>query len=230
MESSRDGRQWQRYVPSKRRGHSGIRRLAKCKGSYRCENPHCDFIMKYNQPSGHHFKIKKNKAKCEHCGCDGLFVNYNARKIWEFNDTLRLVSVFHYGDPSCQLSPKPSPSTNKVITDMFKKSPKLKPGQVSLNCVVQAFFDGKTWDEINAVCESVVDDKNNRNLKKKAVREGNPHGDSFEAVDVLEHKKQITGIAILSTRLTTVDLMESIVCFQNKFFQSEDVHINGQEW
>ena len=81
MESSRDGRQWQRHVPSKRRGHSGIRRLAKCKGSYLCENPHCDFMMKYNQPNRHHFKIKENKAKCEHCGCDGLFVNCNAWKI-----------------------------------------------------------------------------------------------------------------------------------------------------
>ena len=53
MEFSRDGRQWQRYVPSKRRGHSGIRRLAKCKGSYRCENPHCDFMIEYNQPNRH---------------------------------------------------------------------------------------------------------------------------------------------------------------------------------
>ena len=58
MESSRDGHQWQRYVPSKRRGHSGIRRLAKCKGSYRCENPHCDFMMEYNHPNRHHFKVK----------------------------------------------------------------------------------------------------------------------------------------------------------------------------
>ena len=188
MESSRDGRQWQRYVPSKRHGHSGIRRLAKCKGSYHCENPHCDFMMEYNQPNRHHFKMKENKAKCEHCGCDGLFVNCNARKIWEFNDTLRLVTVFHYGDHSCQSSPKPSPSTNKVITDMFKKNPKLKPSQVSINCVVQAISDDKTWDEINAVCESVVDDKNNRNLKKKAVHEGNPHGHSFEAVGVLKQK------------------------------------------
>ena len=52
------------YVPSKRRGHPGIRRLAKCKKSYRCENPHYDFM---------------------------------------------------------------TDSTNKVITDMFKKNPNLKP-------------------------------------------------------------------------------------------------------
>ena len=188
MESSRDGRQWQRYVPSKRRGHSGIRRLAKCKGSYCCENPHCDFMMEYNQPNRHHFKVKENKAKCEHCGCDGLFVNCNARKIWEFNDTLGLVTVFHYGDHSCQPSPKHTPSTDKVITDMFKKNPKLKPSQVSINCVVQAISDDKTWDEISEVCESVANDKNNRNLKKKAVREGNVHGHSFEAVGVLKQK------------------------------------------
>ena len=71
--------------------------------------------------------------------------------MWEFNDTLQIVTVFHYGDHSCQSSPKPSPSTNKVITDMFKKNPKLKPSQVSVNCVVQAISDDKTWDEINAV-------------------------------------------------------------------------------
>ena len=59
---------------------------------------------------------------------------------------------------------------------------------------MQVISDDKTWDEINAVCESVVDEKNNRNLKKKAVREGNPHGHSFEAVGVLKHKKHITEI------------------------------------
>ena len=41
---------------------------------------------------------------------------------------------------------------------MFKKNPKLKPRQVSVDCIVQAISDDKTWDEINAVCESVVDD------------------------------------------------------------------------
>ena len=109
-------------------------------------------MMKYNQANRHHFKIKRNKAKCKHCGCDGLFVNCNARKIWGFNDTLRLVTVFHYGDHLRQSSPKLSPSNNKVITDMFKKNPKLKPSQVSVNCVVQAISDDKTWDKINAVC------------------------------------------------------------------------------
>ena len=50
---------------------------------------------------------------------------------------------------------------------------------------MRAISDDKTWDEINAVCKSVVDDKNNRSLKKKAVREGNPYGHSFEAVESL---------------------------------------------
>ena len=75
-----------------------------------------------------------------------------------------------------------------MITDMFKKNPKLKPSQVSVNCVVQAIVDDKNWEEIDAVSESVVDDNNNRNLKKKAVRETNPHGHSFEAVGVLKKK------------------------------------------
>ena len=35
---------------------------------------------------------------------------------------------------------------------MFKKNPKLKRGQVSVNFVVQAISDDKTWDEVNAVC------------------------------------------------------------------------------
>ena len=34
----------------------------------------------------------------------------------------------------------------------------------------------------------VLNDKNNRNLKKKAVHEGNVHGHSFEAVGVLKQK------------------------------------------
>ena len=188
MESSHDGRKWKRYVPSKRRGHKGIRRLANCSGSYRCDNVHCDFLEEYGHPNRHHFKLKDDGAKCDHCGSDGVFVKCNARKIWEFDDTRKLVTVYHYGDHSCLPAPKRNTETNKVVTDMFKKNPKLKPSQVSVNCVVEAISDDKNWDEIDAVTENVADERNHRNLKKKATREMNPHGHSFEAVGILKKK------------------------------------------
>ena len=43
MQSSIDGRKWKRYMSSKRLGFTGIRRLAHCAGSFRCNNSHCNF-------------------------------------------------------------------------------------------------------------------------------------------------------------------------------------------
>ena len=91
---------------------------------------------------------------------------------------------------------------------MFKKNPKLKPSQVFLNCVVKAISGDKTWDEINAVCESVVYDKNNRNLKNKAAVSEIHMDIGLKRRESLNKKKQTTEIAILSTRLTVVDLIE----------------------
>ena len=43
MRSSVDGRKWKRYMPSKRFGFKGMRRLAYCAGSFRCNNLLCSF-------------------------------------------------------------------------------------------------------------------------------------------------------------------------------------------
>jgi hypothetical protein len=40
MEAAKDGRQWQRYVPSSRKGFTGTRRIAKCSSTHQCPSKH----------------------------------------------------------------------------------------------------------------------------------------------------------------------------------------------
>ena len=81
--SKNDGRNWMRYMPSRRSGFSGVRRLARCKGSYRCRNDNCNFLQEYGRPNNTQFS--KN-GKCNVCGLDGTYVSSEGRKVWEFYD------------------------------------------------------------------------------------------------------------------------------------------------
>ena len=135
------------------------------------------------------FGKKGEQMRCDHCGKDGVFVSCNARKIWEFEDSRRTVTVYHYGSHSCSLLlPREETRADQKIKEMFRKNPKLKPSQMPINCVVEAIADGKDWNEIDSVSDSVVNDQRNRNLKKKAVSEANPQGHSFEAIGILKAK------------------------------------------
>ncbi|KAK3731359.1 hypothetical protein QZH41_007160 [Actinostola sp. cb2023] len=141
MASSQDGRKWQRYVSSKRRGFDGVRKLAQCKGYYRCDNTHCDFLREYDRPNRHHFHKKGKDMKCDHCHVAGKFVQCTARKIWEFDDATEKVTIFHYGVHSCIPTPKRNKDADRKIEEAFRKNPKLKPGQMSVGCVVEAISE-----------------------------------------------------------------------------------------
>ena len=87
---------------------------------------------------------------------------------------------------------------------MFKKNPKLKPSQVSINCVVQAISDDKTWDEISESAKVLRMTKIIVILKRKQfVKETcmDTRSKQWESLN----RKQIIEIPILSTRLTTAD-------------------------
>jgi hypothetical protein len=48
MKATKDGRQWQQYVPSSQKGFTGTRRTANCSGTHQCIRRHCSFLKKYD--------------------------------------------------------------------------------------------------------------------------------------------------------------------------------------
>ena len=184
MESSRDGRTWKRYMPSKRKGFDGIRRLAECVGSFRCDNDKCSYATEYGISNRHHFKGKD--YNCKHCKRPAIPVPCEARKIWEFDDSSKTVVVYHYGEHNCIPKENHKKLSDDNIIEEFKKNPKLRPCQVASKAIVEAMSEGKDWQEIDSIVDTVADESHTKNLKKKAVREMNPFGHSFEAIGILK--------------------------------------------
>ena len=96
MLSSRDGRNWDTWKTSSNKTYK-VRRLAKCKGGWKCVNPQCDFSKTFNKPNSYYLKfetvsseqvafckIKKCEKKCVKLSCECV-------KIWEFDDNTNLV-------------------------------------------------------------------------------------------------------------------------------------------
>ncbi|XP_057304386.1 uncharacterized protein LOC130641555 [Hydractinia symbiolongicarpus] len=180
MASTIDGRPWQKYVVSKRKDFHGLRRLAKCKGSYKCLNNNCSYLKEFNESNRHHFK----GIKCVHCKLEGELVACEVRKIWEFYDNNK-VRVYHYGNHSCVCKPLLDTATTNNIIDQFKDNPKLKPCQLASTVLCKAMTEGK-WDKLDEISMSLVDVQKTNNLKKKALKEIQPHGHSLEAVSILK--------------------------------------------
>lgn len=185
MASSKDGRKWKRYMPSARSGFKGIRRLARCAGSFKCTNSLCNFRKKWG-PNVTHFN--KND-QCKFCGMDGEFVPCSASKVWEFNDDRQTVKVYHHGLHTCPVIVK---ANSKAAADALKKKfdadPEMKPKKAVNSVITEAIKDGHDWDAIESLAESLLDPSLPKNVKQKVRKELHPAGHSFEAVQVLKTK------------------------------------------
>ena len=184
MLSSKDGRPWKKYYPSVRKGFAGLRRLATCKGSPKCLNTACSYKQQFMSNNRHHFQ----NGKCKHCQTPAFQVECSARKIWEFDDDHNIVTVYHYGLHSCVAKTQEDPLVTKNMFDYFKSNPKEKPSAASLKAITKAIDDGKDWAEVDKICDNFADSQKVRNIKKKALKELNPFGQSLEAVAIYKKK------------------------------------------
>ena len=83
MKVSKDGRPWDKWMNSSRKNLYGIRRVARCKGSYQCFNPSCDYMVNYGCRNKLQFQATSGVKVCFVCGAPADIVHC-AVKIWEF--------------------------------------------------------------------------------------------------------------------------------------------------
>ena len=181
MKSSQDGRPWNKYFNSKRKDFHGIRRLATCKGGWRCDMLSCSFRLQHGVPNKHHF----SNNTCKYCNMPAERVFCQARKVWEFDDSHKVVTIYHYGNHSCSVKPSKSKELQKKVMQQFKENSKLLPCQVASQNIIAAINE-ENWEQLDSIGMQLGDLQHTKNLKKKAMKELHPGGHSFEAVAIFK--------------------------------------------
>ena len=154
MKSSLDGRPWKTWVTSSRRGFAGIRRIAHCKGSYKCYNIQCSYRKQYQSTNRTQFEKEEGETVCKCCGLRAVHIDCPATKVWEFPRNSQLVTITHTGKHTCIAVPRQDPSKLETV---FTENPDLRPGQA-----VNAIKAGKTWEEVIEITDTFINSISNK--------------------------------------------------------------------
>lgn len=191
MSSSKDGRPWKSYISSSRKGFSGIRRIADCKGSSICNNLQCPYIQEFNKFNTVQFESSGLEQVCSCCGELADHSPCEARKIWEFeggHDATSVI-VYHEGKHSCT-AVRPKPSNKEYLEAVLKENKQLKPVQIPNQTITRMIDEDNDWDEITNRARELNDLRKVSHLKHALKRKVNSHGHSFDAVAKLREKAQ----------------------------------------
>lgn len=185
MKSSLDGRPWKTWVTTSKKGFGGIRRLAHCKGSYKCFNTNCSFRKQYQRANRAQFERREGETVCKCCGLRASLIACHACKVWEFPRNSKCVYIIHSGKHTCV--PKQRQDASK-LKEAFLANPNLRPRQAAIHSAVNALKTGKGWEEVIDVTDRFIDTNKVKNAKQKVRQEMHPSGINFEAVGELKAK------------------------------------------
>ncbi|CAB4034729.1 Hypothetical predicted protein [Paramuricea clavata] len=90
MKSSKDGRRWKTWCTSKRKEYRGVKRRARCGGSWKCPNEDCLFLRKKGSPNDVQFTNNEIGKKCFICEEEAIFVECKAIKAESLADSRRV--------------------------------------------------------------------------------------------------------------------------------------------
>ena len=96
-------RRWFYMRTSSRKGLKGIRKVGTCKGSWKCTNDRCSFLMKEKKPNTWHFEYRGGSKACYSCGLYADQVPCGARKMIEIAAGADHATVQHIGTHNCTL-------------------------------------------------------------------------------------------------------------------------------
>ncbi len=179
----KDGRRWQ-YNTTSRQGFSGIRKIGKCQGSYRCQNSACSFFLEKGFMNDKQFRSAGGVQVCFVCGVPAHKVTCGAIKVVEFpaksgNETHTL-KIFHHGKHMCSIKRKAF-NQQKAITNHPDKGPK----GIAKATLKEAFNAGASADELGNIAYQFTDRKRISNQKAKIL--GTTENNSIDAL--VEFKK-----------------------------------------
>ena len=148
MRNTTDGRNWKRYMTSKRKGFKGTRRVAQCNGSDICKNDMCPYKQEYNDRNKSEFQKDGNGSlACIQCGASSSRLECSARKIWEIDHGKKETKVYHFGQHTCKVHKRPTQKSDDIKI-RFKENINLKPEAFIRGSVIDALQTGKPWDGV----------------------------------------------------------------------------------
>lgn len=180
VKALKDGRRWKKACPTSWQGHRRVR-YADCKGSYKCDQTKCPFIIQYGVTNTTQFTKRKNGSElfCKGCGKKGTFVPCHARRYISYRE--QSVKVYHCGKHTCPVI-KSKAKNKEYVQKLLNDNPKIKPAELQSACILSAFRQQKDWKNIEKDVEATLDRDWIANEKKKMKRDTEPAGQNFEAV------------------------------------------------
>ena len=176
MKVSKDGRPWDVWINSSRKNFHGVRRLAKCKGSYLCRSNTCCLDNKPNQVQ---FTKTNSSVVCSICGLQAEWISCPARKVWEHNkDEL---TVMYRGKHTCVA--KQRKISRKMLAKAIEAHPGIPPSKLVVNEMSGLLSENTVdWEKVEGLANQYADMKRVHNVKAEIMDEENAHGHSFDTV------------------------------------------------
>ena len=185
MNATKDGRPWTRWHSSSRKFFSGVRRIARCKGSHMCPAECCPFVKLQKGPNKVQFRSEGGVVVCFSCGNAADAVACSAAKIWEYEQDA--VVVMHKGIHSCQ--PKVKTISRQQLMKIVKENLGVKPSKLVNEEMMKVMTaDNFSWEHLEKMAESFTDLKRIHNVRAAARNLANPLGNNFEALAVFKKK------------------------------------------
>lgn len=78
MKQASDGRNWKTWTSGKRKFFRGIRRIARCNGTFTCLSTTCPYFLQFSENNKMHFKQEGSRRLCFTCGLPAERVLCNA--------------------------------------------------------------------------------------------------------------------------------------------------------
>ena len=173
MKVSTDGRPWDTWCNSKRKGFKGVCRIAKCKGT-----PTCTQCYLGGKPNRGQFKKITGELKCGICDNAVESPSCPGRKVWEYNDN-QVVVVMYTGNHTCVATVKQT-STKELVKE-FKQHPDMTANQFVLNKIT-TLLSAETipWESVDGISGELVNQQQINNATARASSDF--LGNSFDAV------------------------------------------------
>ena len=170
MRSTLDGRQWKTWVTSSWKRFNDVKRKLSCLGSFQCINENCAFLKYYGKQN--RLRFNPTNQACSIYEQEGDYKACPAIKIWEFDDDLCCVKVFHNCYRTCEARKlfKHTEDVNKKLSQ-DRCTVTRATEDVIINCLKE---DDASWENVFNIADSTLEREKLYYAKKKAKVEKKP--------------------------------------------------------
>ena len=180
MEKARDRRHFQ-MSKSSIAARGVIRRVGKCRGSYKCINSDCSFVSTQNRHNTSKFNNFAGLKICHSCGKFAHKSVCNARKLIDFDENEGIVYVYHIGVHTCNMKPD-NHKFDEIIRKEVENNKNLGPKKLKLKLMKEQVDKGK-FSEAKEVAEVFADSRRVKLIRQSILRgEDDLLPNSMEAV------------------------------------------------